>query len=674
MSKLSKSFLFATMGEQVLQQLESERTFTYAYVFPPAVTKIIEAYDPGAAHTDPEAFIRDVVTPVMEAFIEQACPKAADKPQILQKVFKWYLASPIPAVDLHKMAENLAYFDGVRNSPPFKQSGASPDLMSYKTYADFEAVLAPFLERRKERDAKAHTLYGLNDEQKKQVLAETTILYDGPDGCVVVPHTTAASQFWGVHAQWCVSGRTMADEYFPRYNAESPIVMLLPKGQEANKVALVDHLIYASVDAVLLELTSPHAELFENCLTSLPDGVREDIMRWWPEKNEALFHALMGQNRSAAGVAGITTEMLGRIEDEYRWICDGHEPHAELWRDRDFVHAFVRVDGESENIERVDWKGALFYAADDLKADREIVEASVARWGRTLEHASDALRADPAIVLGALQLDAVAFEPDVSVFGYAAEKLRADRAFVLAQIEKTPAIAACMSESLKADRAFVIEAAQKNKDVLEFLPDVLKDEALVMDALAAAGDTTGTYRDVALRVVARNAAALACVTSPLREDADFVREAVQRNAEALVHAPAKFRTDGDAVLDVVRGNNAAFAYAADDVKADAARVTRALADNDELPFLCRNMEGVWQPDDAALTGYQIKALTRMMATGKTEMFAKYARLCPLAWGDPALVFGTDLDARLAGMQARALPASANAPADMSQSAPRSDAI
>jgi hypothetical protein len=59
------------------------------------------------------------------------------------------------------------------------------------------------------------------------------------------------------------------------------------------------------------------------------------------------------------------------------------------------------------------------------------------------------------------------------------------------------------------------------------------------------------------------------------------------------------------------------------------------------------MQGVWQPTDAALAAYQVKALERMAEKGDTEKFSQYARHFKCTWGDPETLFAADPAATLA---------------------------
>jgi len=66
---------------------------------------------------------------------------------------------------------------------------------------------------------------------------------------------------------------------------------------------------------------------------------------------------------------------------------------------------------------------ALQYASPELRADRDVVLASVARIGRAVQHASPKLRADRDVVLAAVARNGHALQ-------FASPKLRGNRAVV----------------------------------------------------------------------------------------------------------------------------------------------------------------------------------------------------------------------------------------------------
>lgn len=288
--RLTLPFLYATLGEQIVRQLGSERS--YRHVFSKEISAKISGYHKGKLRFNTQdELMAAVITPVMEAFLEKACPAAKNKPQIVQWVCKKYLehrynGKPMKAENLHEIGENITYFDSLKASAVFKKTGAKSDLVQYKTYAAFEEMLEPYLERRAQREQLAQA-FNLKPEDKAAFFAETTVLYDGKEGRVVVPHTSRASAYWGSNTKWCISGKYYAGLHFPRYNAQSPVIMILPKGQPANKIALTNHVFTSSANKILDVLPEPHQTLINICLQNLSEGARRGLAPWLIRKDAA---------------------------------------------------------------------------------------------------------------------------------------------------------------------------------------------------------------------------------------------------------------------------------------------------------------------------------------------------------------------------------------------------
>lgn len=61
-----------------------------------------------------------------------------------------------------------------------------------------------------------------------------TVLYDGPAGKIVMPHTKDAAIFWGQQTKWCIAATIYQNE-FNTYNAEGPVFMYLPRVSKAER-------------------------------------------------------------------------------------------------------------------------------------------------------------------------------------------------------------------------------------------------------------------------------------------------------------------------------------------------------------------------------------------------------------------------------------------------------
>lgn len=234
MKKLTLSFLSAHHGPLVLPHLRKDKTC--ADVFSSEICALIQQKET-LSPAENEA--------VIEAFIQKACPGFKDKPQILNWVLCQYKThrhnnKPILAEDLYKINDSLNYFESLKKSETLKIQDR--DLFSHKTYQSLLDVLKPF-EQNKAAKESARLARFMSPEERQILKQETTVLYEGPPGKIVIPHTIASSQYWGNNTKWCISG-TEAKTYFPRYNCSSPIIILIPRGRESDKIALVEKTLY----------------------------------------------------------------------------------------------------------------------------------------------------------------------------------------------------------------------------------------------------------------------------------------------------------------------------------------------------------------------------------------------------------------------------------------------
>lgn len=145
------------------------------------------------------------------------------------------LREPPRQQDLYKIREDLdlygslARLDKFRASRPgtiFYRPYVNPEISQYATAKQLAETILPHLALR-DRKKSEEVLAAERAEAEKNSL----ILYNGPEGRVVVPLTTEASQFWGKGTKWCISA-TKSDNLFPEYyrDGEHPILMFLPKG------------------------------------------------------------------------------------------------------------------------------------------------------------------------------------------------------------------------------------------------------------------------------------------------------------------------------------------------------------------------------------------------------------------------------------------------------------
>ncbi len=526
-NKQSRAFLYASLGPLILQQLAADATC--ADVFPAPVLEIIAAK---------KAPTPEELKTAVEAFLDRACPSRKDCLPVVRWVCRQYLqhrhnGKPVLAEDLSKIGDNIRYFDGLKNSAAFREAKNKTDLTQYKTYAEFEATIDPFLKRQQQKQAVA-AAFNMKPEERAAIMAETTVLYAGPEGTVVVAHTIRASQHWGSNTKWCLAGQKTAAGAFPGYNKRSPVIMILPKGMPDKKVALVDHKLWNSEDHTVDGLPQAHYGLLHACLGTLSPGARDGLAPWLPAAVEKIL-----DDDNAAEPAEENPP--------------AKKPGINIITDRDEALAAIRKNGR-----------ALIRLSTNLR-DREMCLMAIAQ-------------------------RASAFDGVVA--------------------------------PLRQDHGFILEAMQANGGALEHVPDRFRRD-----------------RDIVTAAVKQDGLALQYASQGQRQRRGVVRAAVLQNAKAFEYATRKLRQDPDFVRGLLEDGAGDLAFCIRDMK-----------------YVRYSEPGVWQPDDAELQGFQIKALQKMVAAGDRRKFAACARHFKAVWGDPEKLFGGDMDAAIRAIMAEPAPA------------------
>eukprot|EP01043_Picozoa_sp_COSAG02_P042290 COSAG02_NODE_3584_length_6524_cov_7.274934_3_plen_754_part_00 len=133
-------------------------------------------------------------------------------------------------------------------------------------------------------------------------------------------------------------------------------------------------------------------------------------------------------------------------------------------------------------LERVAQDGnALFFAAAELRADKEIVATAVAQWGHALRYAAEELQADREIV-------ATAVAQDGNALFFAAGELRADKEIVATAVAQKGHALRYAAGGLQADREIVATAVAQDGHALQYAAEELRaDKEIVATAVAQNG-------------------------------------------------------------------------------------------------------------------------------------------------------------------------------------------
>lgn len=294
-----------------------------------------------------------------------------------------------------------------------------------------------------------------------ETMEQSTILYNGAAGLVIVPHSTAASCAWGRGTEWCTAAVT-SKNYFQIYNKDGPLIIIKTEsGQKyqmhANSELMDVHdeqakelprVFLDSLPQKLQEVLNGH------CKTKLyvpdrqeaqPEKLKQDGDRAITPDFKEKFGAIL-QNASAEQRADweIALEAVQNFGFALESVSE------ELKGDREIVLAAVRSRGE-----------ALKHASEKLKADREIVLEAVRQCGRSLKYANEDLQADGEIVLAAVRDDPYRIR-------LAGDALRNDWDFALRVIQQKGATLRHVADELNTDPEFVLTAIRLNAEAYDF--------------------------------------------------------------------------------------------------------------------------------------------------------------------------------------------------------------
>ncbi|CAE7198334.1 unnamed protein product [Symbiodinium microadriaticum] len=311
------------------------------------------------------------------------------------------------------------------------------------------------------------------------------------------------------------------------------------------------------------------------------------------ENRSFALRAVACDGRSLESLAVFERRIQRRPRGQYGFMLE----HAGdvLRADKQVVLATVRQTGI-----------ALQFASEEMCADRDVVMEAVRQNGLALEFACEKLRADRELDGLALALASAALRGDREEF--AAEELQADRDLVLAAVRTSGMALSFAAAPLRCE--IVLIAVAQNGNMLEQAALPLRgDKEVVLSALRSAGRAL-LYAavdlkagvDVLLQLLECHGSVLSCCTLSdedvqslarhniertlaegaveLREDAEVLMAMVKQHSNILAFASPGMRAHKELVLCAVRQNGLALKMAAEELRNNAeVAVCAAVAQN-----------------------------------------------------------------------------------------------
>lgn len=395
-----------------------------------------EAAESLARHRNAQADEHDYVT-ICAAFFAKTYPVSAAKernPEIMGWITERYLndmhnGKQILLEDIYKIGDQVQYFSGLKASGKLP---ANDNLMGYESLQALAARLAPF-EAQRAKKAQERLERHMPPEMRTRIRAETSILYSGKAGDIVLPHTPFSSQYWGNNTKWCVSGKEYAQSHFPHYNKNSPVIMLLPKDGE--KMALVDRKFWSADDEAHDAPSAEVAWLWDEAARH-DASIMNKLERYRP-KNSAVIPPKTDPRSTLPELT----------EEEQEWV--------------------------TKIVEAAQARHFFFRVPQAIAQNKSIIIRIVGHHGFALKYATQELRADKEVVLEAVKQDAEALN-------FAVPELRADKEVLLQAVKQEGFSLQFAGQELQADKEVVLEALKQNRSALQYAAPELQQKGVLM--------------------------------------------------------------------------------------------------------------------------------------------------------------------------------------------------
>lgn len=416
------SFACSSHGPAIVQHLWQDRTLPAALerngvVYEQAAAALREgAGDKGfsqrleTGQITPEDMSRYIV-PLFTAFAHMTDPSAGrgSSWKYLDWVCRTWLAAPCQAEDIDKIKGDLQDFESFQRFMPQEQRA----IQAYDSRRALQDTLRPFQNR---RDAKIMARQQASDEIK----AETTVVYDGPEGKIVIPRTERASIFWGRGSTWCISA-TKSKNYFDDYNKTAPIYIYMPKASaiEQERFPNLCHFKYAGTNGTCFDELDHNISYKIPCLEKLINAAQQalaDTAKADHNQKEKLFslteiiNAVESCKENKTGLDEIKSHFTALAQ-----VPPGTEDHFIKYGSTDHLKSIANPGGMIWNDEAAlceamqSHPAALIFAADCFRDDSDFVKNRLAKAESHAEilqayrHLTPALRNDSQVTLALIE-------------------------------------------------------------------------------------------------------------------------------------------------------------------------------------------------------------------------------------------------------------------------------
>lgn len=535
---------------------------------------------------------------VFDAFARMCDPTHDRHAGKAWKYLHWICASylisehndqPIMVEDFYKVSGDLRYFEAL-SGQLYKDK--KPNGIDHKAFASgFSALgnlLHPYRQKQQAKEVVREELR-MTPEKRRHIDSETTLIYEGPEGRVVMPHTWHTSKYWGSRTKWCITERDTSS-YFEMYNRDHPIIFYLPSPDASDFEACAEQeyfsFKFAAVGDSLYDEKDYSPRVMPDCLKRLVNAAKQEhqnspaVLKYLERHGlteEILnFNAENEQSKQEQDSEDIPEYLREYPEEWHEYfkelnVNNGHtpEPPAEFVEDRAFFLGALKQSGF-----------VMKYAPEAFKGDREIALAAVQKTGFALNYVSEELQDDVEIVGTAVKESAWGLQ-------YASERLKDDDDIVDLAMSNNAIALKFASARFRADRAFMKDLLYRSGWCLQYASDELKNDREIVKIAVSPDKVRGMCdqqrsdfsfpfqnaseelrddREIALIAVQSRGQDLEYVSERLRGDKDVVLAAVQNDGIALRYVPEyrwhtqSLRSDPDIALAAVQQNPKALAF------------------------------------------------------------------------------------------------------------------
>ncbi|WOG30415.1 DUF4116 domain-containing protein [Endozoicomonas sp. 8E] len=211
-----------------------------------------------------------------------------------------------------------------------------------------------------------------------------------------------------------------------------------------------------------------------------------------------------------------------------------------------------------EKVRNVVVKEGLTYASQQVRNDKSLVLATLARHPDNLKYASEELKSDEVVVMAAVTKKGSSLQ-------YASQKLQDNYEIVMAAVNRHSSYLKLASPRLRDNYEIVMFAVSQDGICLEYASPRLRDNEEIVRAAVA--DFSGPMSYASERI---------------RSDKKIIKNLIAVNINILQNVRKTLLNDREYMLDLIEQNSSAFNYASGELKQYKAFIEAAKKRNPEL--------------------------------------------------------------------------------------------